>query len=65
MTKGFRKEHINPSGFSFRIEAKFWVNHDCEQCERLNEEDPWNNRLFYTHSGKEYRKHLKQHKEQK
>ena len=65
MPRGFRKEYINYDGFSFRIEARFWVNHHCELCERLNEEDPWNNRLFYTHSGKEYRAHRKWHKEQK
>jgi hypothetical protein len=65
MRKGFRKEHINYNGLSWRIDIKFWVNHGCEQCERLNEENPVENRLFYTHSGKEFRAHRKLHKEQK
>jgi hypothetical protein len=65
MPKGFRKEYINYDGLSFRIQVKFWVNHNCKKCWELNEENPVDNRLFHTHSGKEYRKHLKQHKEQK
>jgi hypothetical protein len=65
MKKGFRKEHINYNGLSWRIDIRFWTNHNCEQCDLLNEENPVENRLFHTYSGKEFRAHRKLHKEQK
>ena len=65
MTKRFRKEHINYNGLSWRIDLHFWVNHNCELCEILNQENPVENRLFHTHSGKEFRKHMKEHKGKK
>ena len=64
MTKRFRKEHIDYDGLSWRIDIKFWVNHQCKHCELLNEKNPVINRLFHTYSGKEFRKHLKEHRKE-
>lgn len=65
MDRGFRKEHINPRGLSWRITFKVWTNRGCDLCELLNEENPVENRLFYTRSRREFKEHLKWHKEQK
>lgn len=58
-----RFENINYNGLSWRFDFNIWTNYNCDLCDDLNVINPVKHPLFYTHSRREFKKHIKQHKE--